>query len=281
MSAIGTRTDWVRASWGAASDTGIKRALNEDRYLAQTPVFVVADGMGGHEAGERASAEAVEALASLVGLQTVTGLQVRQCLSDAQSRVRAIDTVPGRGAGTTVTGVVISEHDGVPYWLVLNLGDSRTYRLADGQLEQVSVDHSEVQEMIEDGELTAEEATHHPRRHVVTKALGVGTDHEADFWMIPIAAHDRILVCSDGLTGELCDEQITQILLTEASPQAAADLLVEAALAAGGRDNVTVLVVDASDVPGSEDAATTPQQLDEDATDDTVPRVYPGESGDN
>ena len=279
MSANGTRSYWVRTSWGAASDTGLKRALNEDRYLAQTPVFVVADGMGGHEAGERASAEAVEALAALVGLPAVTGLQVRQCLSDAQSRVTAIDTVPGRGAGTTVTGVIISEHDGVPYWLVVNLGDSRTYRLADGQLEQVSVDHSEVQEMVEDGELTAEEAAHHPRRHVVTKALGVGTDHEADFWMIPIAAHDRILVCSDGLTGELCDEKITQILLTEASPQAAADLLVEAALAAGGRDNVTVIVVDASDVPGSEDVATTPQHLDEDATDDTVPRACPGESG--
>jgi protein phosphatase len=263
----------------------VKRALNEDRYLAQAPVFVVADGMGGHEAGELASAEAIGALASLIGLPAVTGLQVRQCLSEAQSRVRAIDTVPGRGAGTTVTGVVISEHDGVPYWLVLNLGDSRTYRLADGRLEQVSVDHSEVQEMIDDGELTPAEASHHPRRHVVTKALGVGSEHEADFWMIPIAAHDRMLVCSDGLTGELWDERISQILLAETSPQAAADLLVEAALAAGGRDNVTVLVVDAWGVPGSDDAETTPahqdEDEDEDATEDTVPRVPRGESGDS
>lgn len=281
MSAVEARTDWVRASWGAASDTGVRRALNEDCYLAQSPVFVVADGMGGHEAGELASAEAIGALASLIGLPSVTGHQVRQCLSEAQCRVRAIDTVPGRGAGTTVTGVVISEHDGVPYWLVLNLGDSRTYRLADGRLEQVSVDHSEVQEMIEDGELTPAEASHHPRRHVVTKALGVGSEHEADFWMIPIAAHDRMLVCSDGLTGELRDERISQILLAETSPQAAADLLVEAALAAGGRDNVTVLVVDAWCVPGSEDAETTPAHQDEDATEDTVPRVPRGESGDS
>jgi serine/threonine protein phosphatase PrpC len=281
VSAVETRTDWVRTVCGAASDTGVKRALNEDRYLAQTPVFVVADGMGGHEAGELASAEAVDALAPLVGLRAVSGSQVQQCLSDAQRRVRAIDTVPGRGAGTTVSGVMISEQDGVPYWLVLNIGDSRTYRLAGGVLEQISVDHSEVQEMIEEGELTAEQASHHPRRHVVTKALGVGSEHEADFWMIPIAERDRMLVCSDGLTGEVWDGRICQILLSEASPQAAADLLVEAALIAGGRDNITILVVDAWGVPGSEDAETTPRHQDEADNEDTVPRVSAGEAGGN
>ncbi|MEP7191354.1 MAG: protein phosphatase 2C domain-containing protein [Actinomycetota bacterium] len=278
MSVVDAQTDWVRVMWGAASDIGVKRALNEDRYLAQSPVFVVADGMGGHEAGELASAEAVDALAVLVGLRAVTGRQVQGCMSVAQDRIRAIETVPGRGAGTTLTGVVISEQDGIPYWLVLNLGDSRTYRMADGEFRQISVDHSEVQEMIEEGVLTVSEASHHPRRHVVTKALGVGSEHEADFWMIPIAGHDRILVCSDGLTGEVGDERISQILLAETCPQSAADLLVEVALAAGGRDNITVLVVDAWGVPGSEDAETAPRLQDEADTEDTVPRVHVGEA---
>jgi serine/threonine protein phosphatase PrpC len=272
VSALETQFEGVRASWGAASDTGVRRALNEDRYLAAAPVFVVADGMGGHEAGELASAATAAALASLVGQPAATTMQVRMCLAEAQVRVTAIDTLPGRGAGTTVSGVVISEHDGMGYWLVLNLGDSRTYRLADGRLEQVSVDHSEVQEMIEDGELTIEQASRHPRRHVVTKALGVGSEHDADFWMIPIAAHDRILVCSDGLTGEVGDDQIAEILLQEQSPQVAADRLVEAALCAGGRDNVTVLVVDACDVPGTEGTETSPHP-DEMTTEDTVPRM--------
>ncbi|MGV8908711.1 MAG: PP2C family protein-serine/threonine phosphatase [Propionicimonas sp.] len=273
MSLVEIQTDWVCTRWGAASDIGVKRALNEDHHLAQPPIFVVADGMGGHDAGELASAEAVDALASLVGLRAVTGRQVQRCLSEAQLRIRAIETVPGRGAGTTITGVVISEQDGVPYWLILNLGDSRTYRLAGGELEQISVDHSEVQEMIDEGELTVIQASHHPRRHVVTRALGVGTEHEADFWMIPIVEHDRILVCSDGLTDEVQDAQISRILLTEASPQTAAELLVEAALAAGGRDNVTVLVVDAWGVPGSEDAETAPRPGNEPDTEDTVPRI--------
>jgi serine/threonine protein phosphatase PrpC len=280
VSVVETQTDRVCARWGAASDIGVRRALNEDHYLAQPPIFVVADGMGGHDAGELASAEAIDALASLAGLRAVTGQQVQTCLSEAQRRIRAIETIPGRGAGTTLTGVVISEQDGVPYWLIINLGDSRTYRLAGGRLEQISVDHSEVQEMIEDGELTVIQASRHPRRHVVTRALGVGSEHEADFWMIPIVEHDRILVCSDGLTDDVPDEQICGILLGEASPQSAADLLVVAALAAGGRDNVTVLVVDAWGVPGSEDAETTPRPGNESDNEDTVPRVrLLGESG--
>ena len=126
---------------------------------------------------------------------------MQNCLAQAQDRIRAIEAAPGRGAGTTVTGVLVTELEGVPYWLVLNLGDSRTYRLSEGELEQISVDHSEVQELIDDGLLTAAEAVHHPRRNVVTRALGVGDGLYVDYWLIPIEEHDRMLVCSDGLTG--------------------------------------------------------------------------------
>jgi len=159
----------VHLAWGAASHRGARRLLNEDRFLVSRSVFFVADGMGGHEAGEVASATAVEALRPLADLDVVTPEEVRDRIAVAQENVQAIVTEPGRGAGTTVTGVVVSEQDGNPYWLVVNVGDSRTYHLAGGHLEQVSVDHSEVQEMVDAGLLTPAEALTHPRRHVVTR----------------------------------------------------------------------------------------------------------------
>lgn len=275
-----------RATWGAASDVGSVRTLNEDAYLARYPVFVVADGMGGHEAGERASAEAVAALARLADRTDVTARAVQECLEEAQHRVRGIPTSPGRGAGTTVSGVVVVTEGGVPYWLVVNVGDSRTYRLAGGVLEQVSVDHSEVQEMVEAGALTVAEAGRHPRRHVVTRALGAGEEPDPDFWLLPVAQHDRVLLCTDGLTGEVPDDAIAAILLAQPAPQLAADLLVEAALVAGGRDNVTVVVVDAHDVGGTADEETTaPRGRHPDGAgdgcdnEDTVPRARPREQG--
>lgn len=264
----------VRSHWGAASDVGSRRVLNEDAFLAEAPVFVVADGMGGHDAGEVASALAIEELWSFVGSPVVTSEQVQHCLAQAQDRIRAIVAAPGRGAGTTVSGVVVTELEGVPYWLVLNLGDSRTYRLSEGQLEQVSVDHSEVQELIDDGMLTPEQAVHHPRRNVVTRALGVGVGLDVDYWLIPIEEHDRVLVCSDGLTGEVADADIAAVLLSTSNPQTAADALVASALAAGGKDNVTVLVVDAY---GIEDSGpqehTAPRPFPENDTEDTLPRL--------
>lgn len=269
----------IRAVWGAASDTGSVRTLNEDDYLAQFPIYVVADGMGGHEAGERASAEVVAALRNLAGRPGATARDVQQRLHEAHDRVRAIETAPGRGAGTTVSGVVVAEQGGIPYWLVVNLGDSRTYRLSEGRLEQISVDHSEVQEMVEAGTLTAQQAENHPRRHVVTRALGAGAALDPDYWLLPVAENDRVLVCTDGLTGEVGDAFIADILLAEPDPQAAADRLVAAALDAGGRDNVTVVVVDAHDVGDPSDRERTAPRDAGDADEDTVPRATPRGTG--
>lgn len=275
-----------RADWGASSDGGSVRSLNEDAFLARYPVFVVADGMGGHEAGERASAEAVAVLGQLTDRTDVTARAVQGCLEEAQDRVRTIPTRPGRDAGTTLSGVVVVNEGGVPYWLVVNVGDSRTYRLADGVLEQVSVDHSEVQEMVDAGTLTVAEAGRHPRRHVVTRALGAGEGLDPDFWLLPVAENDRMLLCTDGLTGEVSDDAIAAILLAQPTPQVAADLLIEAALTAGGRDNITVVVVDAHDVAGrSHEESTAPrggrgQIADADGdNEDTVPRAGPREQG--
>ncbi|MFI2103628.1 PP2C family protein-serine/threonine phosphatase [Isoptericola sp. NPDC019693] len=262
--------------WGATTHQGARRKLNEDSYLAGGPVFFVADGMGGHDAGEVASASAVAALRPLVGSEVVGVDDVRCRVRLAHDTVRAIETSPGRGAGTTLTGVALTHQGGEPYWLVVNLGDSRTYRLADGELEQVSVDHSEVQEMVDAGALTREEAATHPRRHVVTRALGAPEDPEADFWFLPVHAGDRLLVCSDGLTTEVGDPRIAQILLVEPDPQVAADRLVREALAAGGRDNITVIVVDATGLTDAlERTAPRDGRPDHEDDEDTVPRRSP------
>jgi protein phosphatase len=179
---------------------------------------------------------------------------LQQYLLRADSSIRE---ATGARAGTTLTGAVVVEQMGMPYWLVLNIGDSRTYRLSQGNFDRISVDHSEVQELVDAGEITPEQATVHPRRHVVTRALGTGDETEADYWLLPVEEGDRILICSDGLTGELTDDHIFRILSTVAHPQDAVDALIQAALRNGGRDNVTVIVVDAKNVMNDAGIATT------------------------
>jgi serine/threonine protein phosphatase PrpC len=236
----------VRAVFGYASDRGLRRDQNEDSLIAADPVFAVADGMGGHEAGEVASSICVRTLgdAPFVGehLPEVSASDLQLLLREADAGIR--EATGGR-AGTTLTGAVLVRDDaGRPCWLVFNVGDSRTYRLTNGLLEQITVDHSEVQELVDMGQITPDEALIHPRRHVVTRALGTGSDTEADYWLIPVEPGDRLLVCSDGLTGEVSDGQLQQILSSVANPQDACAAMVEAALRSGGRDNVTVLVID-------------------------------------
>lgn len=263
----------VHLAWGASSHRGARRQLNEDRFLVSSSVFFVADGMGGHEAGEVASSVTIEALHPLAESPSVRPEDVLERLMVAQSQVRAISTEPGRGAGTTVSGIVVAAQDGLPYWLVVNIGDSRTYRLANGRLEQISHDHSEVQEMIDAGLLTHGQAKTHPRRHVVTRAIGAREEIQPDFWYVPIRAHDRMLICSDGLTGELSNDRIAEILLARPEPQNAADHLVHEAIVAGGRDNVTVVVIDATGVSmDSLNDTTSPRDFEDSASEDTLPR---------
>lgn len=238
----------VAVAWGAATDVGMRRTLNEDSFLASPPLFLVADGMGGHQAGEVASATVIDEFARLSGRVSLTIDEVRSALSIARHRVDSLPDGGGAGAGTTLTGVAIADVDGEGYWLTVNLGDSRTYRLSEGVLEQVSVDHSVVQELIDAGQLDAASAAHDARRNVITRAIGAGSDSEPDYWMLPAEEGDRILVCSDGLPTEIDTARIDHILRSETHPQAAADRLVREAVAAGGRDNVTALVIDALSV---------------------------------
>ncbi|MFJ3403419.1 PP2C family protein-serine/threonine phosphatase [Promicromonospora sp. NPDC090134] len=258
--------------WGAASHQGRRRSLNEDGYLATGRVFFVADGMGGHEAGEVASSEALAALSGLADVERVEPALVEAFLDVAQQRVRAIETESGNAPGTTLTGVLVDEREDVPYWLFVNVGDSRTYMLSGGVLSQVSVDHSEVQELVDAGTITMDEARRHPRRNVITRALGAQQDVRADFRYIPVTLHDRVLICSDGLTGELTDAQITTILLEQPDPERAAGHLVNAAIQAGGRDNITVVVVDVTGVDDQTIGSSTAPRAGAEPDEDTLPR---------
>ncbi|MBF4572078.1 serine/threonine-protein phosphatase [Herbiconiux sp. VKM Ac-1786] len=237
---------------GTATHTGLRRRANEDAFLAAQPLFLVADGMGGHEAGEVASALAVDAFAALTGTPSVDAADLRDAFGRAHESIAAIVSTGLRRAGTTVSGVAIAESDGRAHWLVFNLGDSRTYRLADGELEQISVDHSVVQEMLDGGTLSRAAAATHPERNVITRALGAGGPYQADYWLVPVESGDRILICSDGVSGELDDELIERILLEEHESQEAASRLVHEGLLHGGRDNLTAVVVDAYDRAGAE-----------------------------
>lgn len=267
-------------SYGYGTDRGLRRELNEDSYIAADPVFAVADGMGGHEAGEIASGLCVRALAGIpqvaTGERSITAAVLQQYLVRADTSIRE---ATGARAGTTLTGAVVVEQMGMPYWLVVNIGDSRTYRLSQGRFEQISVDHSEVQELVDAGEITAQEATVHPRRHVVTRALGTGDETEADYWLLPVEEGDRVLVCSDGLTGELADDDILRIVSSVADPQEAVDALIQAALRSGGRDNITAIVVDARNVSNDDGTGTTaPRLTSADGDEVTLPRPQASEA---
>lgn len=254
---------------GFGTDRGLRRELNEDSLIAQDPVFAVADGMGGHEAGEIASGICVRTLAQRLatpeGNRDVDVTRLQQALQEADLAIRQQGS--GR-AGTTLSGVAVVEQNQKPYWLVFNVGDARTYRLSRGAFERVTVDHSEVQELIDNGSISATQALRHPRRHVVTRALGSGDGGAPDYWLLPIEDGDRVMVCSDGLTGEVSDEFIRRTLQNTFDPQEAADALIQAALRNGGRDNVSVVVIDAFAHDGE---LTTSPRIDAE-TEDTLPR---------
>ena len=215
----------VRLAVGAATDPGLRRAVNEDSLLARSPGFVVADGMGGHDAGDLASATVVAAFRDHLpesGFADVS--HVRDALREADARVGALSAGTLRGAGSTVAAAILVRHDDAPHWLVVNVGDSRVYRFAHGRLEQLTVDHS-------------------LGGHVITRAIGAA-DSLADSWMLPVVAGERLLVCSDGVHSEVDDDVIRAVLEGAPDPEDAAHALVDEAKRRGGRDNITALVVD-------------------------------------
>ena len=236
-------SDGIVLVTGARTDIGRVREINEDAVLAEHPVFLVADGMGGHEAGERASAEVVAAFRPLVGRADVSPEEVVQAVSAAQAAVGRLARAHARGAGSTLAGIVAVVQGGTPSWLVVNIGDSRVYRLIGSTLEQLTVDHSVVQELVDEGRITRAEMSTYPGRNVITRAVG-DESSAADYWLAPIITGERLLICSDGLSNDLSDEALRAGLSLGGSAQQTASGLVDQALARGGRDNISAVVVD-------------------------------------
>ncbi|WP_114856406.1 PP2C family serine/threonine-protein phosphatase [Brachybacterium sp. YJGR34] len=276
----------IRVVSAATTHVGHVRATNEDSILDAAPIYLVADGMGGHNAGEVASAIAVEEFEKLTIQENVTVEQLGDALSSAATRIGELGGESTLGAGTTVSLVATMVLDEVGYWVVLNLGDSRVYRLSADIFEQVTVDHSVVQELMDRGELTPEQARMHPYRHMVTRALGAGPESDPDYWLIPAETGDRMLICSDGLTGEVDDATIERVLRSPSDVRTIGEDLVRLALDGGGHDNISVVLVEAVEVEGqqleAETTAGTGSRTEEafDVDEDTLPRALPGDGDD-
>lgn len=233
----------AQSSFAYAGDShiGLVRGDNEDAYLVAPPLAAVADGLGGHNAGEIASSAAIEAL-----------LAAAPRVADAKALARAVQRANeavlaasasgyGRsGMGTTLTAVMV---DGLRL-AVAHVGDSRAYLLHLGTLQQLTDDHSMVADLVRSGQLTAEQARVHPNRSVITRALGTDPGLVVDAFEAQAAPGDRLLLCTDGLSGMVPDAEIARILGAARTPQDAVDALVDSALAAGGHDNITVVVAD-------------------------------------
>jgi serine/threonine protein phosphatase PrpC len=244
----------VRFAFGDRTDVGRGRPENEDSLLVDPDdgLYAVADGMGGHRAGEVASATAIDALKTAF----LGGQRLDQAVGAANAAVfaRAAEDASLRGMGTTLTAIAL--HDSTAEFG--HVGDSRAYLMRDGNVTQVTEDHSLVEQLVREGRLTPEEAQNHPQRAIITRALGVDPNVAVDTYRIDLRPGDRLMICSDGLTNMLSDDTIAQTLRRHADPQQAADTLVDMANQAGGDDNITVILLDAlSD--GGEGAGAEPQ----------------------
>ncbi|MFN0029152.1 MAG: Stp1/IreP family PP2C-type Ser/Thr phosphatase, partial [Acidimicrobiales bacterium] len=244
----------TRLSGGAHTDVGRVRSANQDAALAHAAVglYAVADGMGGHRGGEVASALALQALErELASVRVGAGLvdsvdTVVEAVLAANDAVyqEAVTSLELHGMGTTLCVLALTGSPGQQQVAVANVGDSRVYVLHGGQLAQLTEDHSLVQGLVRDGQLTADEAAVHPNRNILTRVIGVEPDVEVDWWEWPATVGDRYLLCSDGLFNEVPDDRIAATLRQLADPAEACRALVALANAAGGRDNVTAVVVD-------------------------------------
>jgi PPM family protein phosphatase len=230
----------MRLRIGASTHVGRVREGNEDSYMADEPLIAVADGMGGHQGGEVASKLALDTLR-----KATDGVALEQAVQDAN---RAVFERAGRdpalaGMGTTLTAFLV---DGDTLRLA-HVGDSRAYLLRDGELQRITTDHTVVEGLVEKGELTPHEASIHPQRSILTRAIGVDGEVQVDQASIQPGPGDRLLLCSDGLTGMIEEDDIQRILEGHEDPQAAADALVEAANEAGGQDNITAVIIDVAE----------------------------------
>src|SRR5438067_1457654 len=222
------------------SDTGRQRRDNEDSAYARAPVFVVADGMGGAQAGEVASQIAVVAFQRGLPDSGSPEERLANTVRDANRRIyeRSREETGRAGMGTTLTAAYVGDGN----LAIAHVGDSRAYLFRDGSLQRLTQDHSLVDELVRRGKLTEEQAAEHPQRSIITRALGAEPTVEVDTWTYPVRAGDVLLLCSDGLTSMVAEERVQEILTGTTDLQAAAQQLIDEANAAGGRDNITVVL---------------------------------------
>lgn len=245
----------TRFAWGAATDTGRVRQANEDAFLAVDGLFAVADGMGGHQAGEVASHLALECLQDQFSAAG-TDVLVRAVEEANRSLVSRSGADPSlAGMGTTLVAMALVDASGRDAIGVVNVGDSRLYLLSDGELAQITEDHSLVATMERQGRLTAAEAAVHPQRNILTRALGIDGSILVDSWEILPVNGDRYLLCSDGLFNEVDQSRIAATLRRLADPNEACRELIRLANEGGGRDNITCVVVDIADDDGRDPEA--------------------------
>ncbi|HWH95825.1 MAG TPA: Stp1/IreP family PP2C-type Ser/Thr phosphatase, partial [Baekduia sp.] len=240
------------ADHAARTDTGRARSANEDSYWVHSPLFVLADGMGGAQAGEVASRTAVGVFSESGGLPDGPGTYeerlaalVEQANGEVYAQAQSDDQFAGMG--TTLTVAYVGEDD----LAIAHVGDSRFYVLRDGELSQLTDDHSLVGELVRRGQISAEEAEEHPQRSIITRALGIEGEVVVDHFSWPVRDGDVFLLCSDGLTGMVPDARVAEIIGAAPSLGVAAQQLIAAANAAGGRDNITVILFRVEEVtPG-------------------------------
>ncbi|MGH9067420.1 MAG: Stp1/IreP family PP2C-type Ser/Thr phosphatase, partial [Acidimicrobiales bacterium] len=244
---------------GSATDVGRVRRINQDRALESASLFAVADGMGGHVGGEVAAQTAIDGLRAAweaAGPDPHRAEALVGAVQDANRAVwgRALADQDLRGMGTTLTAVALVDQGEGDELALANVGDSRAYLLSAGQLTQLTADHSLVAEAVRSGELSAEEALSHPKRHILTRVLGLEPEVDVDAWRMAPVAGDRILLCSDGLFNEVEEADLAGVLAGISDPAEAAATLVALARDHGGSDNITVVVVDVVDVSGAKGA---------------------------
>jgi protein phosphatase len=246
----------------ARTDAGRQRLANEDAYLARSPVYAVADGMGGAQAGEVAARIAAESFDTHLGDSGTPGERLTRVATEANRRIFELshEDASHSGMGTTLTGALVSEDEVT----IVHVGDSRAYLFRDGELRQLTRDHSLVEELRRRGRLTSEEAEEHPQRSIITRALGPDAEVDLDLHSHQARSGDVFLICSDGLTSMVREEQLRRIILESTSLDEAVSALIDEANRRGGRDNITVVMFRlGSDADGSADAQ-------REATKDTV-----------
>lgn len=275
----------VQFSWAGRSDVGHRRAVNEDNYVCAPGIFVVADGMGGHAAGDVASQAVIDSVSEWRERGPIAFADIERFVYELNLSVRSIAEETGQaGMGTTLVGVVWAVQGQDDFLVVVNVGDSRCYVATDDELRSLTHDHSLVQDLVDAGRISPAEARYHPDRNVVTRAIGVSPGVVADYVLLSATGRLRLLLCSDGVSGHLEESVIAEALHSSNTPQVAVDAILEAVLDGAAPDNATAVVIDVDwqDQNAAPDIDITGPRIvaQSDVDEDTLPRGS-NESADN